>query len=696
MALTAAESKELYQFFNVAFNAAPGVTYMGQLYEARQVMTMEQVVEVFTTKTQFTSVYPTFLTNNAFATRLVDNVVGDSATAAAKATAVADIEAALAIGWSRGKVIYTIFGNLANKDATDADWGTTATQFANQVTVAQYYTETLLVDTTDVTKLQAAISGVTATTDVSTTAAIETLLYAAGATTEVAGAFTTEDNEAVAGTPADDSFEAILGQTLQDGDSLDGGAGTDSLTIRAGTGFGGSVEIENVETININLRSGSTIDMAAIAGVSGINVTDDSASSKTLSLTNASLSPVYSVAASGTTLSISPEDADGETDSISLAVAAKGVTFDIGEGVESVAIAAAVSGSLTLDTNDGAAVTVTGSGTLSLDITAASSLSMAGFSGAVTVDATDAATAFTYVGGEGVDALTVSGLTSTDTLNGGSGNDTLAVAGASGLTVTSSAVQNFETIAVSAVGQTTVSITNSGISTINVGAASNTTTFSLKLDDAVTLNFASGADLGSGLLYLGMSGGVADINVLSTGTEAMSHVRVSGADTLDISATSSGAVTLALLEADNGVDTLALSSTKNTLTATRANISGVTDITLTGVGTGGVRIGTLALKSGTNNNDTQLESITLVHTGGSGQGSTTINGSVFAASGLAGPAAAPAAILGDMAETPSNKQPASTTFDNKYFIEDLDAEWGTKTPKPQKTTVLDTRLYNSV
>jgi hypothetical protein len=44
---------------------------------------------------------------------------------------------------------------------------------------------------------------------------------------------------------------------------------------------------------------------------------------------------------------------------------------------------------------------------------------------------------------------------------------------------------------------------------------------------------------------------------------------------------------------------------------------------------------------------------------------------------LAGPAAS-AAILGDMAETPSIRQLASTTFDNKYFIEDLDAEWDTK------------------
>lgn len=634
MALTAAQTKELYQFFNVAFNAAPGVTYMGQLYDARQVMTMEEVVEVFTTKTEFTSTYPNFLTDNAFATKLVDNVVGDSATDAAKATAVADIEAALALGWSRGKVIYTIFGNLANKETTDADWGTTATQFANQVAVAQYYTETLLVDTTDTAKLKAAIAGVDATTDVSSAAAIETILYAAGATTDVAGEFTTDDNEAVAGTPADDAFEAILGQTLQDGDSLDGGAGSDTLTIRAGTGFGGSVEIENVETININLRSGTTLDMAAITGVSGVNVTDDSASSKTLSLSNASLTPTYGVAASGTTLVISPEDAENDDDSVSLVVSANGVTVDIGAGVEDVNVAATygATGSLALDTTDGAAVAVTGSGTLTLDLTAASSLSVAGFSGSVTVDASDAAAAFTYVGSEGTDKVTVSGV-STDTLNGGSGSDTLTLSLASGISVTSSGVQGFETLALNGTGTTTVAIRNSGIETVNVTNASNETTFSIALDDAATINFGSGASLGSGLVYLGLSGGVADVNVLATGTQALSHLRVSGADSLDVSATSSGAVTIALLEADNGVEEVTVSGTKNGVAITRANVSGVTDLTLVGNGTGDVVITTLALKSGTNNNATQLESISLTQTGGTG-GVTQINGAIIVGSGL--------------------------------------------------------------
>jgi serralysin len=47
----------LYQFFITAFNAAPGVTYMNQLAEAySHDLSVKQIVNNFTTKTQFTSV----------------------------------------------------------------------------------------------------------------------------------------------------------------------------------------------------------------------------------------------------------------------------------------------------------------------------------------------------------------------------------------------------------------------------------------------------------------------------------------------------------------------------------------------------------------------------------------------------------------------------------------------------------------
>ena len=75
MALTATTSTQLYQFFVVAFGAAPGVTYMNQLAAASDSgMTVKDIVNVFTQKPQFTSVYPTFLTNAAFAAKIVENV----------------------------------------------------------------------------------------------------------------------------------------------------------------------------------------------------------------------------------------------------------------------------------------------------------------------------------------------------------------------------------------------------------------------------------------------------------------------------------------------------------------------------------------------------------------------------------------------------------------------------------------------
>ena len=165
----------LYQFFVVGFGAAPGVTYMDQMADAYRYWlpeykdgTVKQIVEAFTTKTQFTSVYPQSLTNRELATQLVNRVVKTSATDAARTQAIQDIEAALGIGWSRGKMLYTVFRNLANMPLNDPTWGNTAKQFQNQMTVARYFTEVLAVDTTDLARLQGVLASITPDTDVST------------------------------------------------------------------------------------------------------------------------------------------------------------------------------------------------------------------------------------------------------------------------------------------------------------------------------------------------------------------------------------------------------------------------------------------------------------------------------------------------------------------------------------------------
>jgi Ca2+-binding RTX toxin-like protein len=161
----------LYHFFVVAFAAAPGVTYMGQLAEAVNYgLPLQQIVEIFTTKPQFTGVYPTTMSNRELASTLVNNIVKTSATEAARIEAINNIETVLSpeIGWSRGKMLYTVFGNLASKAQTDPVWGGTAQQFQKQLAVARHFTEEMGVATENLATLRGVIDSVTPDTDVST------------------------------------------------------------------------------------------------------------------------------------------------------------------------------------------------------------------------------------------------------------------------------------------------------------------------------------------------------------------------------------------------------------------------------------------------------------------------------------------------------------------------------------------------
>ena len=154
---------DLYRFFVIAFGAAPGKTYLSQLQQATAAgMTVQQIVNVFTTKPQFLEIYPASLSSQEFAQKLVDTVVGGSASAQAKSQAAGDITAALSLpGWTRGDITYAIFNNLAGKPADDPLWAGTAKKMANQVAYAKHYTETLQGDSTEVALLRSVVSAVT-------------------------------------------------------------------------------------------------------------------------------------------------------------------------------------------------------------------------------------------------------------------------------------------------------------------------------------------------------------------------------------------------------------------------------------------------------------------------------------------------------------------------------------------------------
>jgi hypothetical protein len=167
----------LYQFFAVAFGAAPGGIYMDQLSEAYNAgLSVKTIVNIFTTKSQFTNTYPTSLSNVQLAQKLITNIVKTSATTQNKNAAIKDITDALQYGLSVGDVIFNVFGNIANKSPTDPSWGATAVQLQKQTTVAKYLTEAMDYRTVDLPKLQSVLTNVTPQTDVSTPDALAKLI----------------------------------------------------------------------------------------------------------------------------------------------------------------------------------------------------------------------------------------------------------------------------------------------------------------------------------------------------------------------------------------------------------------------------------------------------------------------------------------------------------------------------------------
>ena len=449
MAMTSTQQLEAYRFFAVAFDAAPGVTYMSQLAEAyASGMTTEQIVEVYTTKAEFLSIYPSFYTNSQFATKLVDRVVDSSASATAKAEAVADIEAALAAGWSQGKVIYTIFQNLASKDPTDATWGATATLMANQVAVAKYYTEEQLGSSTSLSSLQSVISAVTATSDVSSSASITSLITAGVSPTTSQSLSLTSGADVIVGGSGDDTITGAIG-TLTSSDEISGGAGNDTLTVKIDNLTANNTAyapvISGVETITLEARNASaTFSMTNVSGATTVNVkgitdfglsnlsnsgsitvTDGYSANLTLALaTNTATAQAFTVNlndASGTDIIIAADSSTTAQDVLTLNAVTNwghGTSLSF-SGMEKLAVNGDGNVSLNfVSANAGAEATGYA------DLTA---IDASGLSGALTVsiDSKD----INLVGGAGADTITMTAdLSTNDTINGGAGSDVLNAA----------------------------------------------------------------------------------------------------------------------------------------------------------------------------------------------------------------------------------------------------------------------------
>jgi S-layer protein len=580
---TTERQTEMYRFFSVAFNAAPGTTYMDQLYDAViSGMSTKEIVNVFVTKSEFTSVYPRSMPNATFATKIVDAVVGSSATAAAKAQAAADITAALTAGWSRGDIVYQIFTNLATKPATDADWAGTSKQMANQVAVARYYTETLNKGGTDLTTLQKVVAGVTATTDTTSVAALAAVIDTALPPASQSFNLTAGTDSFTGGAGAD-TFTAGVASSWSPGDALDGGAGSDTLLISqtAAIAAPAGASVKNIESATVSSGGAVNLDTTAWSGLLSLSTTGVNSASSAITA-----AATTNVSASASTVGSTSLTVNGGKD---VAVTATGMdnggSITVGNAVAPVGgVTVSSTGTVAGQTTSVALGGVTVTGGTSVSVTESAGLTSAIVNAAKTATNNGTVTL-------GSVSVTGSALTSSVsvTQEGQKAVNSGTTANQMGITPGAVTITDANAASATAAGTiTSVTLDKYGNSTVNSSALNTvtltgSTTTGLNTDTGGTLNIERGALTAvpsANTLTLNVKGGL--IGTITDKEAEAGGQNDDGFTTININ-TSTASTTINDLAADDA-RTLTIAGDKNLTFTSATLLANVTSVTVTNTG----------------------------------------------------------------------------------------------------------------
>lgn len=394
-AITAQQRSDLVLLVNGVFGAAPTSRVLSNLVKlVEEGNSVDQVATMLTNNTNFESIYAPALLTSEFATQFAANLLGAAATTETTARVEALVTTYLNAGDTRTEAVWKVTKLLSETE--DADFATAKAQLNNKADVSlafaldTQYTQLLTLE-----QLQSVIANVT-----SDEATVTAAKAAVAAGTAVSGSSTgetftlTAGVDTITGTAKNDSITAILDgtpadQTMNGLDTIDGGEGTDVLNILdqdGGQALPTTLQMSNVETVNVRAAGAATIDLTSAAGVTGVTTLNSTQS------TSATL-----VAAATTDVNVS-----GATGAIDVA-GGKNVTvtdstadmdIDVGEAGTGTTNAAGTitvtdsnQGSGDIDIDGGTTVTLTASGvTTGATVIGANDAA----SGAVTVTATAA------------------------------------------------------------------------------------------------------------------------------------------------------------------------------------------------------------------------------------------------------------------------------------------------------------------
>jgi Ca2+-binding RTX toxin-like protein len=251
---------------------------------------------------------------------------------------------------------------------------------------------------------------------------------------------------------------AALAATLGTTDNLDGGAGTDTLSITDPSTLVANLKVSNFETIRLAAASATSYDVSKVTGITTVDfrsdgnnaitsagVTEGAAVVISADNSNTITHGVTGATNAGTTnaVSVSIDHSTDETDVDIGTFAASGIeTISIvSQGIITSSTAAQVHGGARDDVNTIATLTAANAATI--NVSGSTAFVLAGTGSTVTantkVDASGMSAAFGYtnratstttttiIGGSGSDSIT--GRSTGDNIDGGAGSDTLVGGG---------------------------------------------------------------------------------------------------------------------------------------------------------------------------------------------------------------------------------------------------------------------------
>lgn len=639
MAITVEVRAELIKLVVGMFNAAPGFTIMTDLAVASNAgSSVAQIAASLEQSTEFKSIYPVFLTNNEFATNLVNNMVGNLVSATEKAWAVSELVAELNAGASRSAVVLAAVTALSAVPASEANWGAASTAFANKVDVATYFTVEKQQSGASLAALQAVIENVD-----NTAASVTAAKNAIDGITTVGQTFTfTTGIDNFVGTNGDDTFNAVVTATsavLGGLDSIDGSGGNDTFNVTdtataAGTAFTLplGLTVKNVENMQVTTNGGVTLNTTAFTGMT--NVTTLAAGTANTSVTAAGTTNVNTTTTGAATTTVSGGKAVNVTAGADAAatVSVTGAALTA-VSVKAVGGATAASGAVTVNNTGATSISMTSvslenvSAAAGLTGLALSTLNLTGATNATytttitnnnpaghafTINASGAgidggsATAAFLAGGAKVDnanatSLTINSAGSKNSLDvsGFTSAKSVAIAGASALTLVGGTAASVTSIDGSAatgaltlgtISTTATSVkTGSGNDSMSLGAAKYTVETGAG-NDTVTLTGALAAgstiNLGDGNDRLLVNGG--SVAASTTGNVTVID---GGAGTNTVAAALINAANAAQFKNFQNIDIS--SATATALDVQLMTSSTITGLTLSG-GTGGATVNNVA------------------------------------------------------------------------------------------------------